>query len=87
MSRKSNKELGRLNGLVRMQGIKDKMGRQTSSAYITFRRVSDKSEGWIINNFPKKPIMGWAVKNSQKEVQEMIFNAFLIDLQLKIGAS
>jgi len=86
VARQSNKDLDKLNNMVRMQGVKDKAGRQTSSAYLTFRRASNKSDGWIIRDFPKKPIMGWAVKNSQKEVQELIFNAFMIDLQINIGA-
>ncbi len=85
--RSSNKDLKHLNGLVRMQGATDKLGRKTTGGYMTFRRVSNKSEGWIINDFPMKPIMSWAVKNSQKEIQEMILNAFLIDLQIKLGAS
>lgn len=66
---------GLFSGMVRM-------GKQSHSQYMTFRRISSKSDpnSWQYPDVPPRPIRQAVIENTREEVLQLIRNGFEMDL-------
>ncbi len=87
-----------LQGLVRLKGesriTKEGKEIKQTGGYLTFRRVSDKSPAgsWVIKNWPKNPkggkkIFAMAVKNTKKDITEMMERGIEADIRFALTGS